>query len=91
MKIVPFGIGYRRPWRAGSWDRFAVPKPCTRARMILDEPITVPAGLKSEGLETYRRIVQAEMDRLTAAAEAWADTNRFDLPARPAPPLRRAS
>lgn len=91
MQVVPIGIGYHNPWRAKSWDRFAVPKPCTRARMILGEPIRVPDGLKTEGLETYRRIVQAEMERLSTAAETWADTNRFDLPARSAPPLRLAS
>jgi hypothetical protein len=26
MKIVSVGVGYRRPWRAGSWDRFALPE-----------------------------------------------------------------
>lgn len=88
MQIVPVGIGYRNPWRARSWDRFAVPRPCSRARMILGEPITVPAGLKADGIEAYRRLVQAEMDRLSGAAEAWADTNRFELPGTP---LRLAS
>jgi lysophospholipid acyltransferase (LPLAT)-like uncharacterized protein len=91
MQVVPVGIGYRNPWRTKSWDRFAVPKPCTRARMVLGEPITVPGGLKSEGLERYRQIVQAEMERLTIAAEAWADTNRLDLLARPVAPLRLVS
>jgi lysophospholipid acyltransferase (LPLAT)-like uncharacterized protein len=91
MQVVPLGIGYHNPWRAKSWDGFAVPKPCTRARMILGEPIAVPDGLKTEGLETSRRLVQAEMERLTAAAEMWADTNRLELPAASAPPLRLAS
>lgn len=92
MQIVPIGIGYCSPWRAKSWDRFAVPKPCTRARMILGAPLDVPAGLKAAGLEGHRQIVQAEIDRLTAAAEVWAATNRFELPVVHAvPSLRLAS
>jgi lysophospholipid acyltransferase (LPLAT)-like uncharacterized protein len=90
MQIVPTGIGYERPWRAKSWDRFAVPRPCSRAKMVSDRPITVPPRAKSDELEHYRLLVQAEMDRLTAVAEKWADTNRFEVPAaadEPAPRL----
>jgi lysophospholipid acyltransferase (LPLAT)-like uncharacterized protein len=84
MAVVPVGIGYDRPWRARSWDRFAVPKPCSRVRMVLGEPMAIPAELRSDGLERYRLAVQAEMERLGSAAEHWAATNRLDLPAAPA-------
>ena len=30
VPIVPVGIGYDRPWRTKSWDRFAVPRPGVR-------------------------------------------------------------
>src|SRR5206468_915501 len=30
MPLVCVGYGYRRPWRFGSWDRFAVPRPFSR-------------------------------------------------------------
>ena len=89
MTIVCVGVGYHRPWRAGSWDRFAVPKPCSRARCLTSAPIAVPAGLKADGLERYRMSVQNEMDRLTAAAEQWAETNRLAMPA--AEPRRLAA
>jgi hypothetical protein len=74
MKIVPVGVGYRRPWRAGSWDRFAVPKPFSRACCIGGEAIAVPPGLKADGLEEYRLRVEVEMNRLTMLAEEWAGT-----------------
>jgi lysophospholipid acyltransferase (LPLAT)-like uncharacterized protein len=88
MQIAPIGIGYHRPWRVKSWDRFAVPRPCSRVRLLTDQPITVPPRARSEELEQYRMLVQAEMDRLTAAAEQWAETNRFEPPrsAGPAAP-----
>ncbi|OWK36301.1 lysophospholipid acyltransferase family protein [Fimbriiglobus ruber] len=80
MEIVPVGIGYDRPWRAGSWDRFAIPRPGSRARMVTAGSIAVPAGLRSAQLEPYRVMVQAEMDRLATVAERWAETNRYNAP-----------
>lgn len=80
MKVACVGVGYRRPWRLKSWDRFAVPKPFTHARCLTADPIAVPAGLKAAQLEPWRVAIQAEMDRLNAAAEAWAETGRLDVP-----------
>ncbi|MDB5313886.1 MAG: hypothetical protein JWO38_8088 [Gemmataceae bacterium] len=81
MKIVPIGVGYDRPWRLGSWDRFAIPKPCSRARFVFGVPVGVPAGLRTAGLEEDRVRIQAEMDRVNALAEAWAATGKLVLPA----------
>ena len=86
MQIAPVGIAYSNPWRARSWDRFAVPRPCSRAKMVSSEAFVIPPQIRSEGLERYRVLVQAELDRLTAIAEHWADTNRFDESV--APPAR---
>jgi lysophospholipid acyltransferase (LPLAT)-like uncharacterized protein len=91
MKVACVGVGYRRPWRLGSWDRFAVPKPFTRARCVTGEPIAVPAGLKAAQLEPYRLQIQDEMDRLNALAEGWAEGGRLDAPPTAGPPLRLAS
>lgn len=91
MKVVCVGVGYRRPWRLGSWDRFAVPRPFTAARCLIGEGLVVPPGLKAMQLEPYRLRIQAEMDRLNAAAEAWAETGQLVLPPAEGTPLRLAS
>lgn len=91
MEVVPIGVGFQRPWRAGSWDKFAVPKPGSRAKAILGVPFAVPSRLKTAELEPYVHRLQGEMDRLTAAAERWAETNRFELPAEEPASLRLAS
>lgn len=80
MKIVPMGVGYRKPWRLGSWDQFAIPKPFTRGRCIFSAPIEVPPGLRAAEMEPYRMRVQAEMERVNALAQDWADTGRLVLP-----------
>jgi len=85
MKLVPVGIGYRDLWRMNSWDRFAIPKPFSRARCISGEPMTVPPNIRAAGLEEHRRRVQDEMDRLNAAAEEWARSGRLRLPPAASP------
>jgi lysophospholipid acyltransferase (LPLAT)-like uncharacterized protein len=79
MQIVPTGIGFDRPWRLKSWDRMAIPKPFNRARLITAKPMVIPSGLKNADLESYRLTVQAELDRLTLAAEDWAATGKLHL------------
>lgn len=83
MEVIPVGTGYYRPWRAKSWDRFAIPRPGSRARQIQGVPIPIPPKLKAEELEVYRVKVQAEMDRLTLMAERWAESNRCDFAGEP--------
>ena len=36
LPLVLMGMGYDRPWRAGSWDRFAVPRPGSRVRAVIE-------------------------------------------------------
>lgn len=76
MPLVAMGYGYDRPWRANSWDRFAVPRPFTRARAILTPEIHIPPDLDREGLEHFRQKVEQLMNRLTDEAEAWAESGR---------------
>lgn len=81
MKIVPLGVGFHKPWRLKSWDRFAIPRPFSRGRCLFGEPIAVPPNLRSAALEEYRVRVQAALDRTGEAAERWAETGRLRLPA----------
>jgi lysophospholipid acyltransferase (LPLAT)-like uncharacterized protein len=83
IPLVCAGIGYDRPWRLGTWDRFAIPRPGSRARGILSPAITVPANLDRDGFEHYRREVQRFLNRLTAEAEAWAESGTAKLDEMP--------
>jgi len=66
------GFGYDRAWRANSWDQFAVPRPYSRARTVIGPPLTLPADLDRDGLETCRVRVERLLNDLTEEAEAWA-------------------
>jgi lysophospholipid acyltransferase (LPLAT)-like uncharacterized protein len=72
LPLVVMGLGYDRPWRAKSWDRFAVPRPFTRARAVVGPAMHVPADLDRAGLENARQRVGRLLNCLTAEAETWA-------------------
>jgi hypothetical protein len=72
MKIVPCGFAYAGCWRAGSWDKMAIPKPMTQARGVIGSPIEIPDGLSKDELQPYRQHVQAAMDQCQARADEQA-------------------
>lgn len=73
MPLVCMGLGYDRPWRLNSWDRFAVPRPGSRARAVVSPEIRLPTELDRDGLEHYRVQMERLLDRMTLEAEAWAE------------------
>ena len=72
IDIIPLGVGYDRPWRLRSWDRFAIPRPGSRARLIAGPPVSIPGELDRQGIEHYTQRVEELMNRLCALAERWA-------------------
>lgn len=71
--IVGGGMAFDRPWRARSWDRFAVPYPGRDACCVSTEPILVPPDADRDGIEHYRERVERRMNDATAEAEAWVE------------------
>lgn len=72
LPLVVMGFGYDRPWRANSWDRFAVPRPFSRARAVIGPPLMLPPNLDRAGVERCRERVERLLNCLTCEAEAWA-------------------
>lgn len=99
MPLVVLGLGYDRPWRVPSWDRFAIPRPYSRVRSVVSPELRLPPDLDRDGLEHYRVEVERLLNRLTLEAEAWAESGSRkinDLPARrehprPRPPVPRST
>ena len=84
IPIVVMGMGYDRPWRVGTWDRFAIPRPWSRARGVVSRPIAVPADLDRDGIERYRSGIERLLSHLSDEAEAWAMSGRRRAGQRPA-------
>jgi hypothetical protein len=76
MPIVCMGFGFDRPWRQNSWDRFAIPRPFSRARAVISRYVEIPPDLDRQGIESYRLQVEEVLNRMTQEAEAWAESGR---------------
>jgi lysophospholipid acyltransferase (LPLAT)-like uncharacterized protein len=72
LPIVCMGLGFDRPWRTPTWDRFAIPRPFSRARAIISPEVFVPPDLDRDGLEVRRQAVERLLNELTTEAESWA-------------------
>lgn len=75
IPLIAVGVGYHQPWRnPWSWDRFALPRPFSRARLVFSPRIQVPSSLDRDGLEEARVGVERLLNGLTLAAEQWAES-----------------
>ncbi len=74
LPIIALGFGYDRPRRLNSWDRFAIPRPFSRARAVFSAPIHVPAKLAAAQWEPQRRAIESVLDEVTKQAEEWAES-----------------
>ncbi len=72
LPIVPLGFGVDRPWRAKSWDQFAVPRPFSQARGVVGPAVTIPSGIDRDQMECCRQSVERLLTDLTVEAEDWA-------------------
>jgi lysophospholipid acyltransferase (LPLAT)-like uncharacterized protein len=94
IPLVAYGIGYDRPWRMPTWDCFALPRPGSRARLVMGPRMQIPHRLTRSGLEYYRQQVEDVLLRLTFEAEAWAEAGshkqgQVPIHRQPAPLGRR--
>jgi lysophospholipid acyltransferase (LPLAT)-like uncharacterized protein len=59
--VLPMNLEYSSCWRLGSWDRFIVPRPFSRVRVLIDRPHIVRSTLTSEQFESERLALQEAM------------------------------
>lgn len=74
IPLVACGMGYDRPWRLKTWDRFAIPRPFSRARGIASPRLEIPPKLDRDGIEYYRARTESLLNLLCDEAEDWAET-----------------
>lgn len=72
IPLVAMGLGYDRPWRLGTWDRFAVPRPGSRGRAVVSRAIQIPPQLDRDQLEQHRAGVERLLNHLSDDAQQWA-------------------
>ena len=59
--VLPMNLEYSRCWRLGSWDRFIIPQPFSKVRVLIGQPHRVEPTGTPEEFETERRRLQDAM------------------------------
>ena len=62
--VVPINLEYSRCWRLRSWDRFIIPQPFAKVRVLVNRPHHVKATTTSEEFESERLALQDAMMEL---------------------------
>lgn len=61
--VLPFSISLERCWRLRSWDRIEIPKPFTRAVVVIGEPFRVESGTDPAEQERFQAALEEVRDR----------------------------
>lgn len=69
--MMPFVVECRSYWTVGSWDRMQIPKPFTRAKVIIDQPIYVAEDASEEEIERKLEDLQHALDKLVERGGEW--------------------
>lgn len=91
MPIVCVGAGFDNPWRLKTWDRFAIPRPFSRGRVIFGPKIYLPRKMGRDDLEASRQKIQSLTTDLTVQAENWAESGANFRSQQPFVRARRVS
>lgn len=92
--ITPLGMAFDNAWYAKSWDRFAVPKPFSTARVVMGEPIPIAPNLDRDQIKAAQLLVESKLNELNTIAEEWAKSREkkpemmlCHRPSRQIPPI----
>jgi hypothetical protein len=67
--ILPVTYSARRIKVFGSWDRFILPMPFNRCRIVFGTPVSVPANAGPATLEHCRIRLETELNRITRTTD----------------------
>lgn len=71
MPIIPITNSAKSRWTLSSWDGFLIPKPFSKAVIIIGEPIYVPPESTPQELEEKREELERRLVCLTQKADNY--------------------
>lgn len=66
--VLPFHLEADRYWELGSWDRTQIPKPFATVRLVVGEPLEVPADADDARIEVARLELETRLRSLEQRA-----------------------
>src|SRR4029079_1326455 len=72
--LMPFVVECRHFFRLKSWDRMQIPRPFTKVRVIIAEPIYVSPDADDDDLQNILPHLQRSLDELGGRGEQWRNS-----------------
>ncbi len=69
--VVPFNVSVEKKWVMRSWDHFQIPRPFSRAVVLVGEPIYVDADAAEEQIEAAEKRIQLSLEQLLERGDSW--------------------
>ncbi len=69
--VVPFSISVEKKWMMNSWDHFQVPKPFSRAVVLVGNPIYVHERASEEEVGMAEAEIQRSLEELRDRSDSW--------------------
>lgn len=69
--VLPFSVSVEKKWAMKSWDHFQIPKPFSRAIVLIGEPIFVDAGAPEQNVRIIEERIQESLDELRDRGDNW--------------------
>ena len=67
---MPLAVGISSYWEVPSWDRYRIPKPFAKAKLVPGPFMFVPPDTGGQDLETYRRELEETLKNLQEEVDA---------------------
>jgi lysophospholipid acyltransferase (LPLAT)-like uncharacterized protein len=76
--VVPFHVAVEKKWVMKSWDHFQIPKPFSRALLIIGNPIYVNSESNRDSIDDHERELQSVLDSLRIKGDGWWGKTKID-------------
>lgn len=74
--LMPFVFECEKFWTIKTWDNLQIPKPFTRAKLFIAEPIYVAKDADETGIENKRMELQKKLDESLVKGEQWRNSSK---------------
>jgi lysophospholipid acyltransferase (LPLAT)-like uncharacterized protein len=71
--MMPFVVETKNYWEVKSWDQLQIPKPFSRVRVFIGEPIFVSQDATDAEIENKRLELQKALDELVERGKQWRE------------------
>jgi lysophospholipid acyltransferase (LPLAT)-like uncharacterized protein len=74
--LMPFSVEVKKFWTVNSWDNLQIPKPFSRAKVFISQPIYVSDQTNDEEIENKRLELQKSLDELVKRGVQWRESEK---------------